>query len=316
MGKSRGLYRLGAAALLLLLLTANGNAFNQYVIGAMVWDLSVPFYAKFIKGLNDGAVKYNLNLLIRDGRNNPTTQNAVIRRFIAEKVNLILVAPGYAQPIVPALQHANEAGIPVLAVNNKIDEGVAVVTFVGADDSYFGKQQAKLLIQAIGKSGKVGYLMGALGTSAQSMRKKGFDNYLKDYPLIKIVACQTEDWDSAKALIITQELLSQYKKGELQAIVCQGPEGLLGAQFAANSGRAEVKFILGDYPASVKKAIQNGIVYGTVNQDPYPQAVEGMHMALLYLTGNKSEIPSPHYYLELPLVTRRNVFYFAPAWND
>jgi ABC-type sugar transport system substrate-binding protein len=312
--KCQKMFLLLTLVLTLGLATVNIHAAPTRTIGATIWNMSVPFYSNFIKGLHDGAAKYGLKLLLRDGQGDPNTQVAIVRQFITEKVDLILIVPGDAQAVVPVLQQANTAQIPVITVNNKAGKGAEVVTFVGADDYYFGKQQGKLLVQAIGSSGNIGYLMGTLGTSAQVMRKKGFDDYLQSYPKIKVVAKNSENWDSAKALAATQDMLSRHPKGSLEAIVCQGPEGVAAARFTRDSKRSEVKFILGDYPKDVRQAIQKGIVYGTVNQDPYPQAVEGMHMASLYLSGKKSEIPSPNYFLELPLITKENVSKYNAAW--
>jgi ABC-type sugar transport system substrate-binding protein len=313
--KCKGIILLIVFTMFFAVATANINAAeHEYTIGATIWNMSVPFYSNFIKGLHDGATKYSLKLLLRDGQGDPNTQVGIVRQFIAEKVDLILIVPGDAQAVVPVLQQANAAKIPVITVNNKAGEGAEVVTFVGADDYYFGKQQGKLLVQAIGKTGNVGYLMGTLGTSAQVMRKKGFDDFLKDYPKIKIVSAISENWDSAKALAATQDMLSRNVKGSLKAIVCQGPEAVSAAQFTRDSGRSEIKVILGDYPQDVRQAIQKGIVYGTVDQDPYPQAVEGMHMASLFLSGKKAEIVTPNYFLELPLVTKANVAKYNAAW--
>jgi ABC-type sugar transport system substrate-binding protein len=312
--KSKRLFLLLVLILVFSITAVNVNAAPTYTVGATIWNMSVPFYSNFIKGLHDGATKYGLKLLLRDGQGDPNTQVAIVRQFITEKVNMILIVPGDAQAVVPVLQQANVAKIPVVTVNNKAGDGAEVVTFVGADDYYFGKQQGKLLVKAIGKSGNIGYLMGTLGTSAQVMRKKGFDDFLKSYPQIKVVAENSENWDSAKALAATQDMLSRYPKGLLKAIVCQGPEGVAAAQFTRDSKRSEVKFVLGDYPKDVRQAIQAGIVYGTVDQDPYPQAVEGMHMASLYLTGKKKQIPTPNYFLELPLITKENVSKFNAAW--
>lgn len=289
-------------------------AAKEFTVGATIWNMSIPFYANFIKGLNDGAAKFGLKLLLRDGQGDPNTQVAIVKQFIAEKVDLIVIVPGDAQAVVPVVKQANQAKIPVIAANNRVGEGAEVVTFVGADDYYFGKQQGKLLVEAIGTSGRIALLMGKLGTSPQILRRKGLEDYLKDYPDIKLVSAISEDWDSAKALAATQDLLSRYGPKELDAIVCQGPEAVPGAQFAQKAGRKEIKWILGDYPKDVREAIKAGIVYGTVNQDPYPQAFEAMRIAYLYLTGERNKIPVPNYFLELPLVTQENVDEYPPAW--
>ena len=287
---------------------------KQFTIGATIWDMSNPFYSNFIKGLNDGAKEFNFNLLLRDGQGDPNTQVGVVRQFLAEKVDMIVIVPGDAQAVVPVIIQANQAGIPVIAANNQVGQGAEIVTFVGADDFYFGQQQARLLIEAIGTKGNVAYLMGELGTSAQVMRQAGFEDVLADYPEIKIVASISDGWDSAKSLAATQDILLKHPKGTLDAIVNQGPAGVPGAKYTEQIGRTEVKWILGDYPRDVHEVIKEGLAYGTVMQDPYPQAFEALRMARLYLDGRVDEIPAPTYFLELPLVTSENVNEYNPVW--
>ena len=94
----------------------------------------------------------------------------------------------------------------------------------------------------------------------------------------------------------------------------QGPEAVAAAQFAQQNGRDEIKFVLGDYDAAVRQAIIDGSVAGTVNQDPYPQAFEAMHMAWLYLNGREDEIPTP-FYQPLPIITAENVESVPPSWG-
>ena len=286
----------------------------EFTIGVSIFDVSIPFYANFIKGLSDGAETHGLKYLLRDGQGDPNTQVAVMQQFIAEKVDAIVIVPIDAQAVVPVVGQANAAGIPVIAANNKVGEGASIVTFVGADDFTFGQQQGKLLIEAIGTKGKVGYLMGRLGTSAQVLRKEGLLDFLKDYPDIEIVSEMASNWDSAQALSATQDMLSRYQKGALDAIVGQGPESVPAATFAVTTGRTEIKWVLGDYPQDVREAIKEGIIYGTVNQDPYPQAVGALEMAKLYLTGRAAEIPTPNYYLDVPLVTKENVEEYQAVW--
>jgi ABC-type sugar transport system substrate-binding protein len=133
-------------------------------------------------------------------------------------------------------------------------------------------------------------------------------------PAYEIVAEVNDDFDSAKALAATQDLLTRFPKGELDVIVMQGPEGVAAADFARQNGREEVQFILGDYPADVRQAIMDGYVLGTINQDPYPQAYEGVRMAWLLLNGQEADIPKPHF-LDLPIITNANAMETPPAWG-
>lgn len=287
-------------------------------IGVSVAYLSVPFYANFQTGLKDGANRFGFDYDLREGGGGDVSKElGVIQDFIAAKVDLILLTPS-GEGILPGIKLANDANIPIIEVNNTAGFGksdVKVVTYVGADDVEYGRLQGKLLIDTYaGKPVKVGYVQGISGTSPQINRGQGFNEAIKDHPEIEIVGTVTDDFDSAKALAVTQDLLTRFPKGQLDVIVMQGPEGVAAADFARKNGRDEVKFILGDYPADVRKAIMDGYVLGTTNQDPYPQAYEGMHMAWLYLNGHEADIPKP-LHTPLPIITKENAEATPPAWG-
>ena len=299
--------------------TAAGTpaAATGMTVGVTVAYLSVPFYAGFKRGLEDGARQFGFEYDLRDGKGDPATEVANIQNFIAEGVDLILLTP-MSEGTIPAILQANEAGIPVIEVNNRAGFGsdeADVVTYVGADDVEFGRLQAKLLDETYGgEAVKIGYVMGIPGTSPQILRAQGFKEELANHPEYEIVAEVNDDFDSAKALAVTQDLLSRFPEGDLDVIVMQGPEGVAAADFARQNGRDEVQFILGDYPADVRQAIMDGYILGTINQDPYPQAFEAMRMASLYLNGQEDEIPQP-YFLELPIITVDNAAETPPAWG-
>lgn len=287
-------------------------------IGVSVAYLSVSFYANFKTGLEDGANRFGFDYDLRDGGGGDLAKEvAVIQDFIAQKVSLILLTPS-GEGIIPGIKQANDAGIPVIEVNNRagFESGDAeVVTYVGADDVEFGRLQGKLLIDTFGgKPTRIGYVQGISGTSPQILRGQGFEEAIANNPELEIVGRVTDDFDPAKALAVTQDLLTRFPKGQLDVIVMQGPEGVAAADFARKNGREEVQFILGDYPADVRQAIMDGYVLGTINQDPYPQAYEGMHMAWLYLNGREAEIPKPNF-LPLPIITKVNAEATPPAWG-
>ena len=89
-----------------------------------------------------------------------------------------------------------------------------------------------------------------------------------------------------------KDLLSRFPKGQLDAIILQGPEASAAVDFVSE-GRDEIKFIVGDYPEDVRQLIYDGKIFGTVDQDPYPQAYNAMRMAWLHFNGKDAEIPSP-----------------------
>jgi ABC-type sugar transport system substrate-binding protein len=306
-----------AGATMLALGGTAAQAADAPRIGFMIWNTSVPFYSNLIKTAEQTAKDLGVELNIQSGNGDLATQISVVQQFIAQDVDMILIAPSDPKGIVPVIRQATAAEIPVMAVNTTADTstGAQLVTYVGVDDFVFGQRQGELLVQAAGENAKVGYILGQLGTSAQLAREAGLMDTLAKYPGVKILEKQAANWDNAKALAITQDFLSKYPKGEIDAIVDQGPEGVNGAQFAAENGRTDVKFIMGDYPADVRNAIIKGTVLGTVNQDPAPQGKHAIENAVKYLSGKASEVPSPNHYLDLPIITKDNVEQHPAAWG-
>ena len=315
---SRRTLMIGAALAATVATSSLAHAQEGKRIGFMIWNTSVPFYSNLIKGANETAEKHGIKLDIQSGNGDLATQISVVQQFIAQQVDMILIAPSDPKGIVPVIRQANDANIPVMAVNTSADlsTGAKVVTYVGVDDFAFGQRQGELVVKAVGENAKIAYILGKLGTSAQLAREAGLMDTLNKYPGIEIVEKQAADWDNSKALAITQDYLSKYQPGTIAAIVDQGPEGVNGANFAAENGRTDVKFIMGDYPADVRNAIIKGTVYGTVNQDPAPQGVTAIEDAVLVLTGKADQVPTPNHFLELPTITQENVEQYKAAWGE
>jgi ABC-type sugar transport system substrate-binding protein len=287
-------------------------------IGVSVAYLKVPFYANFKTGLEDGAKQFGFTYDLVDGNSGDVaTELANLQNFMAQKKDLILLTPS-GQGIIPGIKLVNDASIPIIEVNNKAGFGsgdVSVLTYAGADDVEFGRLQGKLVDQAFGgKKAKVAYVMGFAGTSPQILRAKGWDEFRAQHPQYEEVVRSTDDFDAAKALAVVQDLLTRFPKGQLDAIVMQGPEASAAVDFAQRNGRDEIKFIVGDYPEDVRQLISEGKIFGTVDQDPYPQAYSAMKMAWLHFNGKDADIPKP-YFLPLPLITKENAEKTPAAWG-
>ena len=288
-------------------------------IGVSVAYLNVPFYANFKTGLEDGAKQFGFTYDLVDGNSGDVaTELANLQNFIAQKKDLILLTPS-GDGIIPGIKLVNDAQVPLIEVNNKAGFGrseVNVLTYVGADDVEFGRLQGKLLDQAFGgKKAKVAYVMGFAGTSPQILRAKGWDEFRAKNPQYEEVARVTDDFDAAKALAVVQDLLSRFPKGQLDAIIHAGPRGRAPPSTSPlRNGRDEIKFIVGDYPQDVRQLIYDGKIFGTVDQDPYPQAYNAMKMAWLHFNGKDADIPKP-YFLPLPLVTKENAEKTPAAWG-
>lgn len=293
-------------------------AAESFEVGVVVADFSRDFQARIMVGMQETAKRFpNLNLDIHDGQSDPAVQTNVIETFLAQGKDLIIATPAFVDALVPIAQQANAAGIPLIIVNRALGEGAEIVTYVGSDDYLAGQQQGKLVKSMLGEEGKIVLLQGTLGSAPQVMREAGLVDYLaENAPGIEIIAKQSNNWDPAQTITIMQNLFVRYPKGGIDGVVVQGPyDAITAAETAVNMGRNELKGkVIGfDLPQEVIDAIEEGLLYGSVLQDPMEQGRLAVEIAAGYLTGEMTEI-SPETMTDLPIVHADNLGNFEAAW--
>lgn len=293
-------------------------------IGICIPEQTIPFFGKMTEGFEDQAEKYNMTIKIVDAKNDAGTQTGQVENFITEGVDMVILLPVATEALVPAAKELNEAGIPFITDNRALvsegtaaDAGVDMVTYVGSDDYEGGRKQGELLVDLIGKEGKVAIITGTTGSSGQVGRSQGLEDYLEEEGAnIEIVAEEDCNWDQAQAMTITENLLTKFAEGELDAIVNQDPYGAVGcAQVIEDTGRDDLKgkIISFDYPPEVYDLVGEGLIYGSVVQSPYDQATLGIDVCYQYLTEGGDNIED-NTYTDLPIVTIDTWEDSEPAW--
>ena len=105
----------------------------------------------------------------------------IFRTSLPRKGPSILLTPS-GEGIIPGIKTVNDAGVPLIEVNNKAGFGrseVNVLTYVSADDVRVPRQASGQASRhgLRGKKAKVAYVMGFAGTSPQILRAKGWDEF-------------------------------------------------------------------------------------------------------------------------------------------
>lgn len=291
---------------------------QEYHIGVVVADFARDFQNRIMVGMQNTVADFpNMKLDFQDGQSDPTVQTNLIETFITQKKDLIIVTPAQVDSLVPIVSKCNEVGIPVVIVNRALGEGAETLTYVGADDYLGGWQQGQMVHELLGDEGNIVLHQGTLGSSAQINREKGLEDYLaENAPGIKIIARQNNDWDPAKAVSVMQNFLAQFPKGEIDAVVTHGPnDAVSAAETCVNSGRDELKGkVIGfDLPQNMLDAISEGLMYGSILQDPREQGRLAVEVAYGYLSGKNTNI-EPEIFTDLPMVTNKNYSNFDAAW--
>ena len=284
-------------------------------ISYLINNIANPWISTMADGGEARAAELGVDIDTQNADLDTATQISQIQQAIADGVDGILIQSVEADGVVPAIQQANSAGIPVVAVNSGVGDGAEVVTFVGVDQYDYGVGLGNLAIKAAPEGGKVAIIQGVVGNPVEVDRTAGATETLEAAGNYEIVATVTDSWSNDENLAAVQDLLNRFPKGELDVIIAEGPQLYVGAEYARSIGRDEVKFVAGDFPVQVRDAIEAGTVFGTVLQDGAQQGAAGVDALCNWIEGNEADVKRPTDFVELPLVTAENLTDFSTDWN-
>jgi ribose transport system substrate-binding protein/inositol transport system substrate-binding protein len=262
--------------------TASGN--KKPVIGCTVYYMS-EFVTLMAEGIKAEAAERGAELVFLDASNDAQRQISQIENLIAQKVDILLVAAVDSDAIVPALDLARAANIPLVGLNMLINTAEEYY-YSGPNDVQAGELEAQRLIDLIGGRGEVAILEGPIGQSAQVQRLEGNKNILANYPNVRVIADQTANWSRAEALALVENWIEAFP--ELDGIIAHNDEMALGAIQAL-----EAKGIKNRIPVTGVDAIKDGCMAirdgrfeMTVFQDAEEEGRLGVQICMDILEGN------------------------------
>ncbi len=244
---------------------------KQIVIGMTVPGLQFPFFVTMKNDADAAAAKLGVKLLFIDAQNASDKQMAAMENFVAQKVDGILISPMTTDSLVPAIEDAVKAGIPVATVDRKANTD-AVLVHVGADNVEGGRAAARYIIQKLGNKGSVIELEGTPGSSAAVDRKQGFDEIMKASG-VKILVSQTAEFSRSKAQSVMENLMQVYPK--FDAVFGANDEMIIGAIEAMSAAGINLKskVTIGfDATTDAFSYMKEGKLGATIDQFPGQQA--------------------------------------------
>jgi ribose transport system substrate-binding protein len=228
---------------------------------------------------------HNFELTLAGGELEVSAQVNNIEDLVNKGVDAIIVMPMDGQAVIPALQKAKAANIPVVLADVGIAEGNddLYLTLVGSDNLKIGRKAAEEMIKAVGE-GEVVMVRGASGAMGGELRAKGFKEGLEGSK-VKLVNEQAGDWLNEKAMQVTENMLSSHPdtKG---VFLCS--DGMLAGVLSAvdNAGKMGKAIVISvDGNISAVDEIEAGNCYGTVAQYPSKIGQIAAQTLLDYLDG-------------------------------
>ncbi len=286
--------------MVLVLFPASIFAQKQIVIGMTVPGLQFPFFVTMKAEADAAAAKLGVKLLFIDAENSSDKQMAAIESFVAQKVDGILISPMTTDSLVPAIEAAVKAGIPVATVDRKANTNVVLI-HVGADNVEGGRAAARYIVDKLKNKGGVIELEGTPGSSAAVDRKKGFDEVMKKSG-VKILVSQTAEFDRAKGQSVMENLMQVYPK--FDAVFGANDEMIIGAIEAMSGANIDLKtkVTIGfDATTDALAYMAEGKLGATIDQFPGKQAGQALQALFDKIKSKKNPAKNVTYINPLPV---------------
>lgn len=262
-------------------------AADKYVVGyANMADTDVFVMARKTAFIEAAKSDPDIDIKFTDANNDASKQLDQIDNLIAQKVSAIVVVPVDYQGIVPGVEKANAAGIPIIALG--IQSAGGKYTFVGSKNIDAGKMQGEFMKANLPKDAKILYLQGTPGLYHSQERLKGFQEAL-NRPDVTVLANLTGNYDRAEGMKVTEDWVQSFP--QFDAIIAANDQMALGALQALQSAdRLKGVMISGvDGTPDALNAIKGGEMAQTIFQNAAGQAKAAFEV----VEGLKKGEPAP-----------------------
>jgi ribose transport system substrate-binding protein len=247
---------------------------SKGTIGVSLLTLDNPFFKVIGDHITAEGEKKGYDVIVVSAEKDVARQSNQIKDFIVKKVIAIVLSPCDSKSIVPVIQEANGAAIPVFTVDIPCNEpGVKIATQIATDNYGGGKEAGRAMMEALGDAGGEVAVLHFKQAESCLLRVKGFHEVIDAYnatAAAKIAIVAELESGGAKDLgyKAAQDALQSHPN--LRGIFAINDPAALGARAALEkAGKTRQVLIVGfDGQPEGKQAIKDGKIFADPIQFP------------------------------------------------
>lgn len=216
----------------------------------------------------------------------------LMTQAILQKYDAIIMGPVDTNALLPSVQEANDAGIPVINYDSFMDADT--YARVGSSNYEMGKNAGEWAVSYLKEtkgsvSGKI-IVLAYPALETMNQRIAGFVDVLKEYTDVEIQEEIVPTCDAEGGQQLVENLLIANQEGTVDMIYGSNAGVVLGASAAVEAAsRTDVAIVGIDNEQGELDAISSGTAFkATVAQDPIKIGEEAMLAAIEAIKGNKS----------------------------
>ena len=244
------------------------------IIGVSLLTLENPFFKVIGDNVTLAGKQHDYDVIVVSGDKDVAKQGNQIKDFIVQGVSAIVLSPCDSKSIVPIIQEANAAGIPVFTVDIPCNEpGVKIATQIATDNFGGGREAAEAMIEALGEAGGPVAVLHFKQAESCQLRVKGFKEVIDAHNAsgkakIEIVAELEGGGAKDQGYRATEDALQA--NPSIRGIFAINDPSALGACAALEkAGKTQQVQVVGfDGQPEGKQAIKDGKIYADPIQFP------------------------------------------------
>jgi ABC-type sugar transport system substrate-binding protein len=259
---------------------AHKKTYKDLIVGYVQLGDESEWRSANTASVREAAQKLGVELRFSNAQQKQENQIQAIRSLIAQKVDVIGVAPIVETGWTAVFQEAKDAGIPIILVDRRAAVPPDLyVTLMGSDFLEEGHKAGRIMVELTNGHANIVELQGTNGSAPANDRYVGFRDILKDYPEMKILDSQDGDFTVAKGKEVMEQFLEKYGK-DITALYAHNDDMALGAIKAIEEyglkPSTDIKIVSVDATRGAFEAMIAGKLNATVECNPLlgPQFLE------------------------------------------
>jgi ribose transport system substrate-binding protein len=218
--------------------------------------------------------------------NSVPEQLALVDEVLSNKPDALVFSPSDPKALLPAVDKFNAAGIAVVNVIDRLVGG-QVVAYVGNDDYDLAVVTARYLFKAMGSKGNVVMLEGPPTLTTAVSRSRGFNDALKEFPEIKLLAAKSANYARPVAQQTMRDFLRAYP--QIDGVLAANDPMAIGANEALKAASKKALVVGINASTEVLEFIKSGEILASGDYNGYIQGCLAAEIAFRHL--RKQEIP-------------------------
>lgn len=281
------------------------KADEKYNIACLTRGLYHNYHQSVKEGLDAAAKDCGVEYTFQGTENETQVDKQVemLGTIIDQNPDAIILGPLDSEAVLPQLERAKEADIPVIIIDQPVDSDIPICTITTYGHADGGVFMADKINELYPDEKKVQAAMIASDqySDYSVQRRDAFIEKIKEYPQIELVDIQYSDGgDQLKAADGTKAIIEAYP--DLKVIIGSGEGNAVGVLNALKELGKEGNYtVLGfDSGKTQLDAIKNGTELGTEASFPYMIGYQGIVNAVRYLNGEEvnKKIDTGYYWVD------------------